>query len=80
MRHETRRYHWGREVLIAADQLLNALLRGWADETISSRAAKARLEGKTWGCVLCRILDVFDQDHCRKSIEFDEGYPVEPTV
>jgi hypothetical protein len=61
------------EVLIALDQLLNALLGGCADETLSSRAAKARQSGMLWGCVLCRILDAIDRDHCAKSIEHDEG-------
>ena len=29
---------YGKAVLIATDQLLNALLGGWPDETLSSRA------------------------------------------
>ncbi len=64
---------WGRNLLLGLDQLANAVLRGDPDETISSRAAKAQARGKTWGCVLCRVLDVFDRDHCAKSIERDEG-------
>lgn len=64
---------WGRNLLLGLDQLANAVLRGDPDETISSRAAKAQVRGKAWGCVLCRVLDVFDRDHCAKSIERDEG-------
>lgn len=65
------RYFWN--ILIALDQLANAILAGDPDETISSRAAKAANKGQTWGCVLCRVLDVFDRDHCKKNVEGDEG-------
>ena len=64
---------YGRRVAVAIDQLLNALLNGDEDETISSRAAKARLKGKRWGCALCRFLDWLDPNHCTNSIEPDEG-------
>ena len=63
-------------VAVANDQALNAALVGRSgseDETISSRAGKAAREGKRWGCVLCRLLNVFDNDHCQKTIEEDEG-------
>lgn len=36
---------WGRNLLLGVDQLANAVLRGDPDETISSRAAKARVRG-----------------------------------
>lgn len=64
---------WFWNQLIALDQTVNALLGGDPDETISSRAGKAQGEGKRWACVLCRLLNVFDRDHCVKSIEPDEG-------
>lgn len=60
-------------IAIAFDQLLNTLLGGSEDETLSSRAAKARINGKKWGCVLCKVLDSIDKNHCDKSIEYDEG-------
>ena len=60
-------------VLIALDQLANAVLRGDPDETLSSAAGKARNAGVRWGCILCRVLDWIDPDHCDKSIERDEG-------
>lgn len=66
-----KRYIWN--LLIALDQLGNALFAGDPDETISSRAGKAMHEGKVWGCVLCRVLNWFERDHCAKSIEQDEG-------
>jgi hypothetical protein len=60
-------------VAIALDQLGNAILGGDPDETISSRAAKARARGAGWGCVLCKILDAVHRDHCTKALEFEEG-------
>lgn len=59
-------------ILISIDQLANTILGGNEDETISSRAAKAQLSGKKWGCVLCKLLDALDKNHCEKSIEMDE--------
>ena len=66
-----KRYFWN--ILIAIDQLANTLLAGDPDETISSRAAKAHKKGKRWGCILCRLLDIVDKNHCEKSVELDEG-------
>ena len=54
---------------VAHDQLGNAATGGSEDETVSSRAHRARLAGRRWGCVLCRMLDALDPDHCRKSYE-----------
>jgi hypothetical protein len=58
---------------VAFDQLGNAAANGDPDETISSRAAKARIAGRAWGCVLCKLLDALDRDHCVSSIEPDRG-------
>lgn len=54
---------------VAHDQLANASLNGHEDETISSRAARAKQNGKRWGCVLCRLLDVLDRGHCERNME-----------
>lgn len=54
-------------IAIAIDQLAYVAANGHEDETISSRAARARDEGRAWGCVLCRWLDRLDPDHCDKS-------------
>ena len=35
-----------KQVLIAFDQLINALLGGWADESLSAHAWRQHLEGK----------------------------------
>jgi len=67
-----KRYLWN--VLIGLDQLLNAVLGGDPDETISSRMGK-----QTHRCRLCRwvcrLLGKIDNDHCLKSIEPDRGKP-----
>ena len=63
---------YGKSVLIALDQLVNALFGGWPDETISSRAWRWELAGvRSWPR---RLLDglalIFgDKDHCRESFE-----------
>lgn len=51
------------------DQLGNAATGGSEDELISSRAGRAKKQGKRWACVLCRLLDLFDRGHCEKAIE-----------
>lgn len=61
---------------VAYDQLANAAFGGDPDETISSRAGKAARRRRRWGCVLCRVLDVFERGHCEKSIEQDRGRPM----
>lgn len=63
-----------KNILVALDQLGNALLGGDPDETISSRAGKCVKRGGNTSCqVLCKILNYIDRDHCSKSIEKDEG-------
>lgn len=53
--------------LVGMDQALNALTGGSEDQTVSSRAYHAQGQGKLWGCVLCKLLDLFDKDHCKKN-------------
>jgi hypothetical protein len=52
---------------VAHDQLGNAAMNGDPDETVSSRANRARSVGRRWGCILCGLLDRLDPNHCRKS-------------
>ena len=61
-----------RNVLVGSDQLLNAILGGDPDETISSRAGK-RVKSSRVAYWLCRCLHFLEPDHCKKSIESDEG-------
>jgi hypothetical protein len=63
-------------ILIALDQLGNAILLGDPDNTISGRLGVAIYEGECRLCKpICKLLDfVFrDKNHCKKSIEADEG-------
>lgn len=70
------RYFWN--ILISIDQFVNTLFGGDPDETISSRAGKwlsmphDTLQWK-FSYALCRVLHLFDKNHCIKSIEEDEG-------
>jgi hypothetical protein len=54
---------WTRKAL-ALDYFLNVwLFNGRLDETISAHAARAAEEGKLWGHLLVRFLDLFDSNH-----------------
>lgn len=69
---------WMWNILISADQFLNTLFFGDPDETISSRMGKWMTEEvsvfkKTFADGLCWFLDLFDADHCVKSIDPTEG-------
>ena len=71
-----KRYFWN--LLIAIDQFFNAVLLGDPDETISSRLGKwLDLPKDSWrytiASAICRVLRKFDDNHCRKSVEKDEG-------
>ncbi len=58
---------WFGTVLIALDQLFNAVLGGAPDETISSRLGRHR--ARWWGRAGCAVLDRLDADHCRKAVQ-----------
>lgn len=65
---------YGKKVLIAHDQLFNALLGGWPDETLSSRAYRWRRNGtRAWPCRLIDGLFFWDREratgrrHCELS-------------
>jgi hypothetical protein len=76
-------YCWN--VLLSLDQLLNTVLGGYPDETISSRLGKLKVQrgGQlTWGdwcgvaLPLDWILDKIDPGHSIDAIEHDEGEPI----
>jgi hypothetical protein len=54
-------------IAVALDRAGNAAANGDNKETISSRANRARSEGRRWGCILCRLLDWLSPNHCRNS-------------
>jgi len=72
------KYCWN--ILIAIDQLINTLFCGDPDETLSSRMGKWAIAGKhkkgTRKVVyqVCHfVVELFEKDHFKKSIEEDEG-------
>jgi hypothetical protein len=67
-----KKYIWN--ILISLDQFLNTLAFGDPDETISSRLGKHLAKHDCPFCnFMCKLLNLFQKDHCVKSIEADEG-------
>ena len=64
---------WAWNILISFDRFVNALAGGDPEETVSSRAGKARNADKAWGKALCPVLDWLDPLHCATSIDHTEG-------
>ena len=61
---------WGKAVAVALDQLVNALLGGWPDETLSSRAWRWETDGKrAWPRKIIDRVFFWEKDHCRESYE-----------
>ncbi|GAA6939583.1 hypothetical protein AOH328_00420 [Helicobacter pylori] len=65
---------WGYHVLIAIDQLFNALIGGAADETLSSRTYRGavlsptpRKRWRIWYRVINALF--FDANHCKTAYE-----------
>lgn len=57
-------------IAIWLDEGLNLFTGGDPGETVSSRAAKARMANKKWGCILCKILGWITQtDHCQRAYD-----------
>lgn len=69
---------WLYNVIIALDQLFNALIGGGADETLSSRtyrgAILAKNPRKRWR-VLYKIINAifFDKNHCKTAYESEKN-------
>ena len=61
------------DLAISVDQTANAAFNGSPDETISSRAGRHCRDShpedrEKWACLLCKLLDKLDPNHCEKSI------------
>jgi hypothetical protein len=54
-------------IMLASDRLANAVFGGSDRETISSRSYRGQREGVRGWCLLCRLLDLVQKDHCRKA-------------
>lgn len=73
---------YAKAVLIAVDQLVNALLCGWPDETLSSRAWRWARDGvRKWPRRLIDALFFWESGHCRESyISEREGRQLPPEM
>lgn len=73
--------YW-KKVLIAVDQLANALLAGWPDETISSRAWRWEQDGvRAWPRRLIDRLFFWEPNHCHESyVSEREGRQLPPEL
>lgn len=63
------RRNYFHQLAIAVDQLFNALLAGYADETLSSRAYRCQFDKRRWKIVRILIDGIFfwQEEHCRQS-------------
>ena len=59
----------GFQVLVALDQLVNALIGGFADETLSSRAHRRRLRGKGGVAWVIDHIFFWQDEHCKTAYE-----------
>lgn len=58
---------WLWEIILALDCLANAVLFGWSDETLSSRAHRTSVDGKIFGKFFKPIINFlffWQDDHC----------------
>ena len=58
-------------VLIGLDQFANTVTGGEPDETISSRVGRDATQGKFFGKVMTKFLDLFQRNHSAKAIAGD---------
>ena len=73
---------YGRAFLIALDQLVNTLLAGWPDETLSSRAYRWERDGvRSWPCRVIDRLFFWEDEHCLQSYQSErEGRQLLPEL
>lgn len=71
-----------KNVLIAIDQLFNAVIGGYCDETLSSRAWRWEQDGtRSWPRKLIDALFFMEKEHCRQSyISEREGRQLPPEL
>lgn len=61
-------WQYTKNILIALDQVLNAIFCGACDETLSSRAYRLEKErGRKWLRFLIDAILFFDKDHCHQA-------------
>ena len=60
----------GFQILVAIDQLVNTLMGGMADETLSARAWRNLLKGRrSWPVKVIDALSFWQKDHCKSAYE-----------
>ena len=60
----------GFQVLVAVDQLVNTLMGGMADETLSARAWRNHLKGRrSWPVKIINALFFWQDEHCKHAYE-----------
>lgn len=64
-----------RMIVKAVDQLLNALLLGWADETLSARCWRLRRYWYARFIMHCINALFFNRNHCKEAFERDKDLP-----
>lgn len=64
---------WLQQIIIISSigQFFNALLGGWADETLSSCAWRMERAGRPWGRITRPLIDAlfFQPGHCRAAFD-----------
>lgn len=69
-------------ILIALDQLVNTLIGGYPDETLSASAYLGEREGKWYGRIFRPIIDFLfwplQRDHCKRAFESEYNFSQRP--
>lgn len=61
---------YGKSIFIGIDQLINAILGGWPDETLSSASYRMDRDGvRSWPCALINKLFFWQKNHCKSAYE-----------
>ena len=66
------------QIIIALDQLFNALTWGWADETFSARCWRLKERNSFWALARCLVDGIFfwdtkeDMKHCQWAFENEQ--------
>lgn len=55
-------------IALMIDETCNVDANGKVNESISKRAALAQQRGTKWGCVLCKLLDSIQTNHCENTL------------
>ena len=73
--------YW-KKVLVALDQFVNAVLAGWPDETMSSRAWRWEQDGvRVWPRRVIDRIFFWEEQHCFQSYQSErEGRQLPPEL